>query len=151
MARIGDERLSKLEKSLRVSVYPLLLPASLDAAIRPAILHGDLWSGNAGVDANLGTPVIYDPSSFYGHGEAELGMMHMFGGFTRECFDAYHDVVPKSEPYYEERMQLYQLYHQLNHALLFGGGGYQLAAQGIMSGLTAWAEKETASSRKSEL
>uniref|UniRef100_M3ZAH7 protein-ribulosamine 3-kinase n=1 Tax=Nomascus leucogenys TaxID=61853 RepID=M3ZAH7_NOMLE len=35
--------------------------------IVPALLHGDLWSGNVAED-DVG-PIIYDPASFYGHSE----------------------------------------------------------------------------------
>lgn len=42
----------------------------------------------------------------------------MFGGFSADFWDAYHEVIPKLQPYYDERQQLYQLYHQLNHAAL---------------------------------
>lgn len=41
-----------------------------------------------------------------------LGMMNMFGGFTQDFFQAYHEVIPKTEPYYDERLLLYELYHQ---------------------------------------
>lgn len=38
-------------------------------------------------------------------------------GFSPEFFDEYHKVHPRSEPYYEERQKLYQLYHHLNVSL----------------------------------
>lgn len=41
-----------------------------------------------------------------------LGIMLMFGGFTAEFFDAYHKVIPRVEPHYNERIKLYELYHQ---------------------------------------
>lgn len=41
-----------------------------------------------------------------------LGIMNMFGGFTQDFFDAYHEVIPKAEPHYSERLRLYELYHQ---------------------------------------
>ena len=40
--------------------------------IKPSLLHGDLWSGNAGQVGS--TPVIYDASSFYGHHEYDLAI-----------------------------------------------------------------------------
>lgn len=58
---------------------PLLLH-SFSPAPRPVILHGDLWSGNAGYDEATCAPVIFDPASYYGHNEADLGITHMFGG-----------------------------------------------------------------------
>lgn len=57
-----------------------LLLRDIQPRPHPVILHGDLWSGNKGVDGDTGQPVVYDPSSYYGHNEADLGIMHMFGG-----------------------------------------------------------------------
>ena len=58
----------------------------------PAVLlHGDLWSGNASANEK-GAPVIFDPACYYGHREAEFGMMRLFGGFTADCEAAYQEV-----------------------------------------------------------
>ena len=86
------------------------------------LLHGDLWSGNA-VANEKGAPVILDPACYYGHREAEFGMMRMFGGFGRSCEAAYDEIWPFTDGY-EERFRLYQLYHELNHLLLFGQAYY---------------------------
>ena len=88
-------------------------------AIKPSILHGDLWSGNIGtVD---GKPSVFDPAVYYGHSEAEFGMSWC-AGFSQKFYDAYFEVLPKVETHFEERRQLYLLYHYLNHYNLFGGG-----------------------------
>lgn len=85
----------------------------------PAVLlHGDLWSGNAAAD-ETGQPVIYDPASYYGHREAEFGMMRLFGGFNADCEAAYQEIWPLTEGA-EERIPVYRLYHELNHLNLFG-------------------------------
>lgn len=90
----------------------------------PAVLlHGDLWSGNASANEK-GEPVIFDPASYYGHREVEIGMMRMFGGFGPSCEAAYAEVWPFEEGS-EERISLYLLYHELNHLNLFGSGYYQ--------------------------
>ncbi|EST09464.2 Fructosamine/Ketosamine-3-kinase [Kalmanozyma brasiliensis GHG001] len=128
----GDPELKDLEQQMRDRVYPVLL-APLEAKVKPSILHGDLWSGNAGTVMDTGEPAIFD-SSYYGHNEAELGIMNMFGGFTRDFFDAYHAVIPRTEPYYNERLRLYELYHHLNHLLMFRGG-YRSGAVSIMRSL----------------
>ncbi|XP_006886179.1 PREDICTED: fructosamine-3-kinase [Elephantulus edwardii] len=85
--------------------------------IVPALLHGDLWSGNVAEDET--GPVIYDPASFYGHSEFELAIALMFGGFPRAFFTAYHRKIPKA-PGFDRRMQLYQLFNYLNHWNHFG-------------------------------
>jgi protein-ribulosamine 3-kinase len=86
----------------------------------PALIHGDLWSGNALFDAR-GRPVLVDPSASFSHREAELGMMTLFGGFGARVFAAYEEAWPLAAGH-RERRPLYELYHVLNHATLFGGG-----------------------------
>ena len=85
----------------------------------PSLLHGDLWSGNAGFTAD--GPVVFDPAVYYGDREADLAMTELFGGFPREFYAAYEAAFPL-ESGYERRKHLYNLYHLLNHLNLFGGG-----------------------------
>lgn len=87
----------------------------------PALLHGDLWSGNVHPGPD-GTPVLVDPAVSLGHGEVDLAMMELFGGFHRETFEAYFDARPSPPGYAEVRRPLYQLYYLLVHIRLFGGG-----------------------------
>ena len=70
-----------------------------------------------------GRPVIFDPAIYYGHREAELAMMHMFGGFNRNCFDAYSEVWPLAGAS-DRRIAIYRLYHELNHLNCFGRSHY---------------------------
>ncbi|PIK61041.1 Ketosamine-3-kinase [Apostichopus japonicus] len=94
----------------------------------PALLHGDLWGGNVG---ELETePVIFDPTCFYGHSEYEFGITTMFGGFSSSFFSSYHKLIPKAAGF-EERQQLYQLFHYLNHWNHFGSG-YRSSSLSIM-------------------
>lgn len=86
----------------------------------PSLIHGDLWSGNLHV-APDGRPGVIDPAAYYGHREAELGMMRLFGGFSDRVFDAYDEAWPL-EPGWRDRLELYELYHLMNHFNLFGGG-----------------------------
>lgn len=86
----------------------------------PSILHGDLWGGNFMVDVK-GDPVLIDPASYHGHREADLAMTELFGGFERRFYEAYHGEWRLS-PGYDERREIYNLYHLLNHLNHFGGG-----------------------------
>ena len=86
---------------------------------QPSLLHGDLWSGNAGFTPE--GPVIFDPAVYYGDREADLAMTELFGGFPPEFYDAYHAAHPLDRGY-EKRKHLYNLYHLLNHLNLFGSG-----------------------------
>jgi fructosamine-3-kinase len=82
------------------------------------LLHGDLWGGNVMCD-NAGQPVLIDPAVYFGHREADLAMTRLFGGFTSDFYQAYHDTWPLP-PHTLRRQQLYMLYHLLNHLNLFG-------------------------------
>jgi len=85
----------------------------------PSLLHGDLWSGNAGFIEE--GPVIFDPAVYYGDREADLAMTELFGGFPARFYAAYNEAFPLPDGY-ETRKHLYNLYHLLNHLNIFGEG-----------------------------
>ena len=85
---------------------------------KPALLHGDLWSGNFAFD-ETGTPFIFDPATYYGDREAEFGLTEMFGGFRSDFWKGYEEVLPLDQGF-SKRQVLYRLYHTLNHLNLFG-------------------------------
>ena len=87
---------------------------------QPALLHGDLWSGNQAVSVT-GEPVIFDPAVYFGDREADIAMTRLFGGFSPSFYDAYQSEWPLDQGY-SVRETLYNLYHILNHFNLFGGG-----------------------------
>ena len=84
----------------------------------PSRLHGDLWSGNAIVDA-AGRPVLVDPAAYGGHREVDLAMMRLFGGFGERVYSAYDEAHPLASGW-QLRVELHQLYPLLVHAVLFG-------------------------------
>ena len=92
----------------------------LPASPQPCLLHGDLWQGNLLVNSD-GRPVVIDPAVYYGDREAELAMPLLFGGFPDGFFDAYSEAWQLDEGW-RERVELYKLYHLLNHLNLFGAG-----------------------------
>lgn len=94
------------------------LPALLDHQPMPSLIHGDLWSGNLMITTR--GPALIDPCASYCDREMELGMMTLFGGFSSRVYAAYHEQYPLPQGW-RERNELYQLYHVLNHYLLFGG------------------------------
>ncbi|MBV5314432.1 MAG: fructosamine kinase family protein [Prolixibacteraceae bacterium] len=83
-----------------------------------SLIHGDLWSGNYMYATN--GPALIDPACYYADREMELGMMQLFGGFSSRVWEAYQEEFPLPEGW-QERIRLHQLYHILNHYLLFGG------------------------------
>ncbi|MBQ9156404.1 MAG: fructosamine kinase family protein [Eubacterium sp.] len=88
----------------------------------PSLLHGDLWSGNF-VTGPDGCACLIDPAVYVGHAEADLAMTELFGGFSSIFYDSYREA-NGIEAGYEDRRDLYNLYHLLNHLNLFGGGYY---------------------------
>ncbi|WP_066628324.1 fructosamine kinase family protein [Labilibacter marinus] len=91
----------------------------------PSLLHGDLWGGNYLIGEN-GDAVLIDPAVYYGHREADLAMTKLFGGFSEEFYEGYHQTYPLKEGY-EHREKIYLLYHVLNHLNLFGSSYYSQA------------------------
>ncbi|WP_254978894.1 fructosamine kinase family protein [Cyanobium sp. ATX 6A2] len=97
------------------------LPAWLGShACEPVLVHGDLWSGNAALLAGGGGGALFDPASHWADREVDLAMVRLFGGFPQAFFAGYEDVwtLPHGAA---QRLPLYNLYHLLNHANLFGG------------------------------
>ncbi len=93
-----------------------------------SLLHGDLWSGNAGFVDTL--PCLYDPACYYGDRETDLAMSQLFGGFPNAFYQGYQNRWPL-EDNYQWRKPVYQLYHLLNHWLLFGDS-YQAASKQLL-------------------
>lgn len=93
----------------------------------PALIHGDLWSGNVLV-ADGGRPAVLDPAAAYAHREVEFGMSSLFGGISSPAMAAYDEAWPL-DPEWQERQPLYQLYHLLNHLNLFGRGYHDAVMQ----------------------
>lgn len=87
-------------------------------APKASLLHGDLWGGNW-LATRDGEPVIFDPAVYYGDRETDLAMTQLFGGFGPRFYRAYA-AAAALPPGAELRVDLYNLYHVLNHANLFG-------------------------------
>ncbi|MDQ6986193.1 MAG: fructosamine kinase family protein [Mariprofundaceae bacterium] len=98
------------------------------------LLHGDLWGGNWAADEQ-GAPVLFDPAVYFGDRETDLAMTELFGGFPEVFYTAYQEAWPLDDGY-KMRKTLYNLYHILNHANLFGGA-YAAQAEMMMDGLLA--------------
>ncbi len=94
-------------------ILPELLPVD-----QPALLHGDLWSGNVMVGHD-GYVCLIDPAVYYGHREIELAFTQMFGGFGQDFYTSYQEVYP-FEPGFDERVGIYNIYPHMVHVNLFG-------------------------------
>ncbi|MBP6732597.1 MAG: fructosamine kinase family protein [Chitinophagales bacterium] len=86
---------------------------------KPALLHGDLWSGNYLV-GSAGKPWFIDPAIYYGHREMDLAMTKLFGGFSSDFYNAYNETYPL-QAWWLTRVDLCNLYPLLVHVNLFGG------------------------------
>lgn len=101
---------------------------------QPALLHGDLWTGNAAMDEQ-GHPVIFDPACYYGDRLVDIAMTTLFSRFGRGFYEAYQATYPLDENS-TLRQTLYNLYHILNHLNLFGAG-YLRPAESMIESLLA--------------
>jgi fructosamine-3-kinase len=86
----------------------------------PALIHGDMWSGNVLCAAGRITGLI-DPAIYYADPEIELAFSTMFSTFGDAFFSRYAELRPMEDGFFEERRDLYNLYPLLVHVRLFGG------------------------------
>ncbi|MFM8976337.1 MAG: fructosamine kinase family protein [Vulcanococcus sp.] len=93
------------------------------------LVHGDLWSGNAAL-LSEGGGAIFDPAVYRGDREVDLAMARLFGGFPPAFFAGYEATWPLLAGHHQ-RLELYNLYHRLNHANLFGGSYWAQAKRSI--------------------
>ena len=84
-----------------------------------SLVHGDLWSGNCGRTEN-GLGSLYDPASYWGDREVDISMTKLFGNFNIEFYKGYEEIWPLKKSS-KDRVAIYNLYHLLNHANIFGG------------------------------
>ena len=80
--------------------------------------------------------MIFDPAVYYGDRECDLAMTELFGGFSADFYEAYRANFPLDAGY-AMRRELYNLYHILNHANMFGGGYVQQSEQMMQKLLAA--------------
>jgi fructosamine-3-kinase len=120
---------------LRQKTRELLSSTNRDGdPIIASIVHGDLWGGNKGFfkdnkdddddnnnNNNKVLPVIFDPAAYYGDREVDVAMTYLFGGFNGDFYEGYNSEWPLPTGH-EKRRTIYNLYHILNHDVLFGGG-----------------------------
>ena len=119
--RLADAKLRRQGEAIVAAMSTLLA----GRANETSLLHGDLWSGNylfGATDENLpGAPVIIDPAVYNGCREAEFGMLKLFGSCPPAFYDAYQSTWPLADGW-QRRINVYVLYHLLNHLNMFGSG-----------------------------
>jgi fructosamine-3-kinase len=110
------------EKSINLGDIEFITEVCHDALLHhqvtPCLVHGDLWQGNLGFCEHV--PLVFDPACYYGDREVDLAMTELFGQLPENFYQGYHETFPISESY-QQRKLIYNFYHILNHANLFGG------------------------------
>lgn len=107
----------------------------IDEPERPALLHGDVWTGNV-LAAGGRIRAFLDPAAYFGHPEAELAFITLFSTFGRPFFERYHALRPIRAGFFERRRDVYNLVPLLVHARLFGGG-YESRVRNTVDALLA--------------
>lgn len=97
------------------------LDALFEEPAAPALLHGDVWSGNL-LFRGERVAAFVDPAVYYGHPEIELAFTTLFGPFGETFYAAYAERAGIAPGFFEDRAELYNLYPLLIHAHLFGSG-----------------------------
>jgi len=110
---ISNDTLERLEGLCR-DLYKRIDMSS----ITPSLLHGDVWSGN--ILFNMNGATLIDPAIYFGDKEMELAFILLFNTFGETFFNAYTQVHPLSEDFYEIKVPLYQIYPLLVHVALYG-------------------------------
>ncbi|PHO02889.1 aminoglycoside phosphotransferase [Rhodobacteraceae bacterium 4F10] len=117
----GENRLRALSKGVPVDLRKRLdvlikrLPELLPDPPK-ALLHGDLWVGNA-----VFTPrhaFLIDPACYFGDPEVDLAMLHLFATPPDAFWEGYG--MPATG--WQQRVPVYQLWPALVHLRLFGAG-----------------------------
>lgn len=86
----------------------------LEEPAHPALLHGDIWTGNV---LSRGDRIagFIDPAIYCGHPEIELAFATLFGTFTEPFFRRYRALAPLEPGFFELRRDLYNIYPLLVH------------------------------------
>jgi fructosamine-3-kinase len=105
----------------RVDTLARRLPELLPAHPAPGLLHGDLWAGNLLPTAEA--IHLIDPASYYGDGEVDLAMLHLFATPGRGFAEGYGPLAPG----WQARRAVYSLFPALVHVRLFGAAYHAMA------------------------
>ena len=117
-------------KQLINVVIPRLLGAlqSDGRDITPALIHGDLWERNIGIDQETGQIIVFDPGSTYAHNEMEFGIWRCSWAtyFWRPIYKQFYQRhIAPSEPVeeWDDRNRLYSIHSYLNESAGHPGSG----------------------------
>ena len=110
-----SELVKKVERVMRA------LADYIDSdSIQPALLHGDLWTGNLAIDRLTRQPFLFDPAPYFGDPEVDIAMTRLFGSLPGLFYESYKSQL--TDKSIIDRHAVYNLYHALNHFNIFGAG-----------------------------
>lgn len=109
-----DAKFMKLVEKLAAK-----LPTYIKKPNPPALLHGDIWSGNV-LFGRGRIAAFLDPAIYFGDAEIELAAIRLFNSLSDSFFGRYNEVNPIQPGFFEERADIYSLYPLLVHTRLFG-------------------------------
>jgi fructosamine-3-kinase len=77
----------------------------------PSLLHGNLWKEQILVTQE-GSPILCNPSAYFGHREMDIAMTKMVGSFPVSFYESYNATYPLIEDW-EIRIGFCQMYYSL--------------------------------------
>jgi len=116
------ERIGRLPSAvmIRLSNFCEVLERWIEEPAQPSLIHGDMWTGNV-LSAGERITGFIDPAIYFADPEIELAFTTLFSTFGEAFFSRYHELRPIRPGFFEERLDIYNLYPLLVHVRLFGG------------------------------
>ncbi|KAK7911191.1 hypothetical protein PG985_013672 [Apiospora marii] len=115
--------MQRATKQIADVVIPRLLGSLKEngKAIKPCIIHGDLWEGNMGIVRKTNRSILFDVGSYFAHNEMELGHWRCeFSSVFRDkvYIESYLENYPPAEPVdeFDDRNRLYSLQGAINYS-----------------------------------
>lgn len=113
-----EEGTMPLEYLRRIEKFIVGVRKFLYEPEKPSLLHGDIWKGN--IIVSNGKVYYINPAIYFGHNEIELAFILMFNTLGDHFFNAYNEIKPIEDGFFEERASIYNLYPYLVHVRSFG-------------------------------
>lgn len=113
-----EEGSIELELLRRIESFAEKMSKYLIEPKQPSLLHGDIWQGN--IIPTEESVYFIDPAIYYGHNEIELAFIGMFNTLGETFYKDYHNLTPIEDGFFQERMDIYNLYPYLVHVRAFG-------------------------------
>ncbi|PMD60750.1 uncharacterized protein K444DRAFT_560745 [Hyaloscypha bicolor E] len=127
---LNKELLDMADPFLNKVIPRLLRPLETGGrSIKPCLIHGDLWYGNATMDGDSELPIIFDAACFYAHNEYDLGVWRAtWNKIGKPYITRYHKHFPISPPEedHDDRNALYATRVGILDSILYkGNSGYR--------------------------